>query len=197
MFKIKNWKEHQPNLRKDRNVIWIKVYRRLLEDFDYQNLTDTNKATLIELWLIASEDQGSLPEINEICFRLRRDKPFIIKQLQQLSSFVLQDVDKKLPKVKQNVSLDIDIDVDIKKNRVEVDNGFELFWNNYPKKTNKHKAELAWIKHKPNIDLVLKTLTWQKQSKDWFADNGKFIPYPTTWINSKRWLDEPDEGVTF
>ena len=171
------------------------MYRRLLEDFDYQNLTDTNKATLIELWLIASEDQGSLPEINEICFRLRRDKPFIIKQLQQLSSFVLQDVDKKLPKVKQNVSLDID--VDIKKNRVEVDNGFELFWNNYPRKTNKHKAELAWIKHKPNIDLVLKTLTWQKQSKDWFADNGKFIPYPTTWINSKRWLDEPAEGVTF
>tara|TARA_R100000544_G_scaffold29061_2_gene15494 strand:+ start:833 stop:1426 length:594 start_codon:yes stop_codon:yes gene_type:complete len=197
MFKIKNWKEHQPNLRKDRNVIWIKVYRRLLEDFDYQNLTDTNKATLIELWLIASEDQGSLPEINEICFRLRRDKPFIIKQLQQLSSFVLQDVDKKLPKVKQNVSLDIDVDIDIKKNRVEVDNGFELFWNNYPKKVGKGKAEIAWIKHSPNIDLVLKTLTWQKESKEWFKENGAFIPHPTTYINGKRWLDEKTEGGTF
>ena len=195
MYKIKNWKEHQPNLRKDRNTIWIKVYRRLLEDFDYQNLTDTNKATLIELWLIASEDQGSLPEINEICFRLRRDKPFIIKQLQQLSSFVLQDVDKMSTTCQKNVSLDID--VDIKKKRVEVDNGFELFWNNYPRKTNKHKAELAWTKHKPNIDLVLKTLTWQKESKDWFADNGKFIPHATTWINGKRWLDERTMGLHF
>ena len=117
MYKIKNWKEHQPNLRKDRNTIWIKVYRRLLEDFDYQNLTDTNKATLIELWLIASEDQGSLPEINEICFRLRKDKPFIIKQLQQLSSFVLQDVDKMSTTCQKNVSLDVDVDVDIKKKK--------------------------------------------------------------------------------
>ena len=197
MYKIKNWKEHQPNLRKDRNTIWIKVYRRLLEDFDYQNLTDTNKATLIELWLIASEDQGSLPEINEICFRLRKDKPFIIKQLQQLSSFVLQDVDKMSTTCQKNVSLDVDVDVDIKKKKEEVDNGFELFWNNYPKKVGKGKAEIAWIKHKPNIDLVLKTLTWQKESKEWFKENGAFIPHPTTYINGTRWLDEKTEGGTF
>ena len=95
-----------------------------------------------------------------------------------------------MPRVRVRVEKEIE-------KEIEVDNGFELFWNNYPKKVGKGKAEIAWIKHRPNIDLVLKTLTWQNQSHDWFADNGKFIPYPTTWINAKRWLDEPDEGVTF
>ena len=68
MYKIKNWQEFQPPLRSDRNVIWIKLYRKLLDDFDWSNLTDSNKATLIELWLLASENEGKLPDINEISF---------------------------------------------------------------------------------------------------------------------------------
>ena len=90
MYKIKNWDEHQPSLRPDRNVIWIKVYRRILEDYDWGNLSDSNKATLIELWLLASENEGNLPKVEEIAFRLRRDKSFINKQLNELSSFVLE-----------------------------------------------------------------------------------------------------------
>jgi len=199
MFKIKNWEEHQPSLRPDRNVIWIKVYRKILDDFKWNNLTDSNKATLIELWLLSSENEGNLPDVEEIAFRLRKDKSFINKQLDQLSLFVLQVGNKSLPSRQQVGSLEVEKSKSKSKskNRVEIDNGFNLFWSSYPRKTNRHKAELAWIKHKPNLDLVLKTLAWQKESKEWFSENGKFIPYPTTWINAKRWLDEPDEGVTF
>jgi len=146
------------------------------------------------LWLLASEKEGTLPSVDEISYRLRKDKSFINKQLNQLATFVLRDdadtLPNRLPRVRVRVEKEIE-------KEIEVDNGFELFWNNYPKKVGKGKAELAWAKHKPNIDLVLKTLTWQKESKDWFADNGKFIPHATTWINGKRWLDEKDEGVTF
>ena len=38
MFKIKNWEEFQPPLRADRNVIWIKLYRKILDDFNWSNL---------------------------------------------------------------------------------------------------------------------------------------------------------------
>ena len=69
MFKIKNWQEFQPPLRPDRNVIWIKLYRKILDDFDWSNLTDSNKATLIELWLLASEKEGTLPSVDEISYR--------------------------------------------------------------------------------------------------------------------------------
>jgi len=194
MYKIKNWEEFQPPLRPDRNVIWIKLYRKVLDDFNWSNLTDSNKATLIELWLLASEKEGNLPAVDEIAFRLRRDKSFINKQLEQLSSFVLRDdadtLPTRLPRVRVRVEKELE-------KEIEVDNGFDLFWKNYPKRIGKGKAQLAWKKHKPDIDEVLKTLFWQLESKEWFNENGKFIPHPTTWINAKRWLDEPTEVQTF
>ena len=81
--------------------------------------------------------------------------------------------------------------------RTGVDDGFDLFWNSYPKKVGKGKAEEAWQKHQPNLETVLKTLSWQKGSKQWFKENGTYIPNPTTYINQKRWLDEPTEEVIF
>ena len=196
MYKIKNWQEFQPPLRSDRNVIWIKLYRKLLDDFDWSNLTDSNKATLIELWLLASENEGKLPDINEISFRLRKDKSFINKQIEQLASFVLQDVAEVLPTRLPRVRVRVRVEKELEKEK-EVDNGFDLFWNTYPRKVGKGKAEEAWVKHKPNVEDVIKTLTWQKESKQWFKDNGTYIPNPTTYINQKRWLDEPTEEVTF
>jgi hypothetical protein len=59
------------------------------------------------------------------------------------------------------------------------------------------KAQIAWKKHKPNIDIVVKTLTWQKDSKQWYKQDGEFIPNPATYINQHRWKDEPTEEVTF
>jgi len=191
---IKNWKQFQPPLRSDRNVIWIKLYRKILDDFEWSNLTDSNKATLIELWLLASENEGNLPSVDEISFRLRKDKSFITKQLEQLASFVLQDVAEVLPNRLPRVRVRVEKELEKEK---EVDNGFDLFWNTYPRKVGKGKAEEAWVKHKPNVEDVLKTLTWQKESKQWFKDNGTYIPNPTTYINQKRWLDEPTEEVTF
>ena len=197
MYKIKNWDEHQPSLRPDRNVIWIKVYRRILEDYDWGNLSDSNKATLIELWLLASENEGNLPKVEEIAFRLRRDKSFINKQLNELSSFVLPVADDSATSRQQVGSLEVEVEVDKSRGRVEIDDGFDIFWNSYPRKVGKGKAHEAWKKHKPEIDNVLKTLEWQKESKEWFKENGTFIPHPTSWINGKRWLDEPQEEVTF
>jgi hypothetical protein len=197
MYKIKNWDEHQPSLRPDRNVIWIKVYRRILEDYDWGNLTDSNKATLIELWLLASENEGNLPKVEEIAYRLRKDKSFINKQLSDLSSFVLPVGNKSATSRQEVGSLEVEVEVDKSRGRVEVDDGFNIFWNMYPRKVAMGKAQIAWKKHKPNIDIVVKTLTWQKDSKQWYKQDGEFIPNPATYINQHRWKDEPTEEVTF
>ena len=197
MYKIKNWDEHQPSLRPDRNVIWIKVYRRILEDYDWGNLSDSNKATLIELWLLASENEGNLPKVEEIAFRLRRDKSFINKQLNELSSFVLPFADDSATSRQQVGSLEVEVEVDKSRGRVEIDDGFNIFWNMYPRKVGRGKAEIAWKKHKPNIDNVVNTLAWQKNSKQWYKQDGDFIPNPATYISQHRWKDEPTEEVTF
>ena len=71
---------------------------------------------------------------------------------------------------------------------------FVEFWNAYPRKVARSDAQNAWKKLKPNPDLlalILTALEVQAQSADWLKDGGKFIPYPATWLNGRRWDDEP------
>jgi hypothetical protein len=74
---------------------------------------------------------------------------------------------------------------------------FELFYKQYPKKVAPQKAKQAWKKIRPNIEVVLQALAWQKQSKQWFEKGGQFIPNPATWINGHQFLNKPPEQVTF
>lgn len=73
---------------------------------------------------------------------------------------------------------------------------FEEFWSVYPKKKAKEAAKKAWVKLKPDetlgktiITAVLKTVN----TADWKKDNGKYIPYPATYLNGKRWEDEGND----
>ena len=70
---------------------------------------------------------------------------------------------------------------------------FETFYKAYPRKVGKSYTEKWFTKNKPNdelFDLIMRKLEMFKKSPDWFKDNGQFIPYPTTWLNQKRWEDE-------
>ena len=73
---------------------------------------------------------------------------------------------------------------------------FEAFWSAYPKKKAKVTARKVWAKLKPDATLcaiLLAALERQKQCESWQRDNGRYIPYPTTWLNQCRWEDEMDE----
>jgi hypothetical protein len=67
---------------------------------------------------------------------------------------------------------------------------FEDFWYKYPKKVGKQEAVKAWKKSKPDILKVIDALNWQIPSKQWQAENGKYIPNPATYLNQGRWEDE-------
>jgi hypothetical protein len=73
---------------------------------------------------------------------------------------------------------------------------FITFWTAYPKKIGRGAAEKAWGKAHVNGELesVLAALAVQKCSAQWKKNGGEFIPNPSTWINQKRWLDEPDNA---
>lgn len=71
--------------------------------------------------------------------------------------------------------------------------GFERFWQTYPRKVAKVQALKAWSKLKPNeelLNVILSALEREKQSFQWRKDNGQFIPYPATWLNGRRWEDD-------
>lgn len=85
----------------------------------------------------------------------------------------------------------------ITNNHIDILSDFDDFWSLYPKKIGKNAARKAWNKTRPNIEVVIKALQWQKESKQWFEKGGQFVPNPATWINQHRWDDEPPEQVTF
>lgn len=74
-----------------------------------------------------------------------------------------------------------------------IPDGFEVFWIAYPKKRSKVTAERAWRKLAPSPELlqrVLDAIAMQRNSEEWRKDNGRYVPYPATWLNAKRWQDE-------
>ena len=71
------------------------------------------------------------------------------------------------------------------------DASFSTFWNAYPRKVGKGAAQKAFSKIKVPLTVLLSALEQQKQSDQWKRDGGRYIPYPATWLNQKRWEDEP------
>lgn len=70
---------------------------------------------------------------------------------------------------------------------------FDKFWQAYPKKVSKKEAQKSWKKINPSLELfekILKALEMVKQTEQWKKDNGKYVPYPATWLNQERWTDE-------
>lgn len=37
---------------------------------------------------------------------------------------------------------------------------------------------------------IIDSLEQFRGCKDWLKENGQYIPYPSTWLNQKRWEDE-------
>ena len=68
---------------------------------------------------------------------------------------------------------------------------FEEFYQAYPKHLKKAEVEKWFYKNKPD-ETLFKTIMTQlekfKDSKEW--KQTQYIPYPSTWLNQKRWEDE-------
>lgn len=71
--------------------------------------------------------------------------------------------------------------------------GFEAFWEAYPRKTAKADALKAWSKLSPDEPLravILAAVQAQSLSDEWTRDGGRFVPHGATWLNGRRWEDE-------
>ena len=78
--------------------------------------------------------------------------------------------------------------------RADGDQRFDLFWTAYPNKKAKIQARKAFEGLSPSEDLlgrILSAISEQARSDQWTKDRGAFIPYPASWLNAKRWEDEP------
>lgn len=111
-----------------------------------------------------------------------------VKRFRERSSNVSETVIETRP--------DTDTDTDTKqikkhtkKKSPSVD-GFDLFWNEYPRKIGRGLAVKAWSKAiaKSSSDDIRSALARWKASRDFPAEE-KYIPHASTWLNAERWLD--------
>ena len=192
-MKVKGWEDFQHY--KDRSPPWIKLHKTLLDNYEYQCLPIASKALAPMLWLLASEKiNGEFDgDIKKLAFRLRWPEKDILDGIKPLISggFIIDD-STMLAKCLQRAMPETETEGEKEtKKRHTSSEKFDQFWKSYPKKVGKGFAEKAWEKQKPDLNLVLKSLEWQKESEQWKKDGGQFIPNPATYLNQRRWEDEP------
>lgn len=91
-IRIRNWSKHQHF--KDRTPPWIKLYREILDDPDWHDLSGDDAKLLVGLWLVASEDEtrtGALPDLRKLAFRLRISEDELNQRLTRLSTWLERD----------------------------------------------------------------------------------------------------------
>ena len=75
----------------------------------------------------------------------------------------------------------------------------DRFWPAYPRKVGREAAFKAFVKLKPDaalLGVMLNALAKQTASESWLGDK-QFIPHGATWLNGKRWQDDPDASGNY
>jgi len=153
-MKIKNWSKFQHF--KDRKPPWVKLYRDVLDDMEWYELDPLASKVLVMCWLIASEDDGRLPNSKTLAFRLRMTEKQTIECLNKLSHWLEQDDINEIAKQHQVDSLEKEIETkeETKKETKKIATVVacprdfdESLWNDWLKIRKSKKApltETAW-----------------------------------------------------
>lgn len=103
----------------------------------------------------------------------------------------------------QEVEVEVETEVEVEKKTPSPTKGvggelgsaeFREFWSAYPKKVDRLETVKVWVKGLLDGKLgeILAGLECWKRTEQW-QDVDK-IPYPSTWLNKRRWKDAPQAG---
>jgi len=100
IWRFKNWERFQHY--KLRTPPWIKLHRGLIDDLDYHGMPALSAKLLPLAWLLASENDGALPDIKTLAFRLRISVNDAKKALIDWAPYMEQHASNMLAECKQN-----------------------------------------------------------------------------------------------
>jgi hypothetical protein len=185
-MKIKNWTKFQHF--KDRRPPWVKLYRDILDDLEWHELDPLAAKVLVMLWLIASEDEGRIPDTKTLAFRLRlteiKTKEIVIK----LSHWLEQDDINVISDRYQDDPLERETETETKKEkktlgkRLASDFSFPKEWEDFCQQT---RPELS------------PTETFDKFRDYWIAQAGQKgvkLDWFATWRNWVRSTNAPKQN---
>ena len=73
---------------------------------------------------------------------------------------------------------------------------FEQCYAAYPRHEGRQTALKAWQKLAPSsgeIAAILAAIAWQRRLPRWLEEGGKYVPHFATYLNNRRWEDEPPQ----
>ena len=190
-MKIKNWSKFQHF--KDRRPPWVKLYRDLLDDPDWHELDAEAAKILVSLWLLASEDEdqeGKLPDVKRIAFRLRIPVNKVNQALTKLEHWLYHDDINAISERYQLDAPETETETYTEKEKEkDMAYGFDEFWAIYERKGNKVQSLKAWRKIKPSIELQLQIYDAARIYVRATPDK-QFRKDASTWLNNQCWNDE-------
>ncbi len=205
----KNWNEFQHY--KDRSPIWIKLHRKLLDDFTFSRLPVASRALAPMLWLLASEyDDGKITATNEeMAFRFRMTDADMVEAINPLIDAGFFIADSKplarrkrvaMPEKRREETQDkTETEGEEKESSLRsVDDfpadAFDLFWKAYPHKIGKAAALKAFkAARKTGVAWATLIIAVNRYIADKPPDRAWCNP--ATWLNGGRWDDQPAPHV--
>ena len=182
-MKIKNWTKFQHF--KDRKPPWVKLYRDLLDDIEWHELDPVAAKVLTMLWLIASEDDGNIPELKILSFRLRMPLKTTKDCITKLNHWLEQDDINVISNGYQSDSLETETERETKKEKeedapfgvsIEVWNDFvkhrkaikTLVTENVIKSIDKEAQKAGWTLEQALSEIVARG--WRGFKAEWVKD---------------------------
>jgi hypothetical protein len=185
-MKIKNWTKFQHF--KDRRPPWVKLYRDILDDIEWHELDPLAAKVLVMLWLIASEDEGRIPDTKTLAFRLRLTEVKTKEVVNKLSHWLEQDDINVISDVYQHDPLETERETETEKDknkrgsRLALDFCLTKEWEQFCQQT---RPELSPVKTFDQFKDYWIAQAGQKGVKlDWFA----------TWRNWVRSTNAPKQN---
>jgi hypothetical protein len=155
-MQIKNWKKFQHF--KDRKPPWVKLYRDLLDDIEWFELDPKAAKVLIMLWLIASEDEGNIPPVKQLAFRLRMSEKETEVCISKLSHWLEQGDNEVISTRYQD---------DAPETERETETEIETECISPPSGEPEDKTGLPKCNHKAVVDLYHKHLPTLRKVEVW------------------------------
>lgn len=193
-LKIRNWDKYQHY--KDRNPPWVKLHSDILENYEFHQLSDSDRYHAIAIMLLASRTSNKIPYDNKwVASKISSTTKVDLDRLISVEFLTWYDLDSRVlasgeqdatQRQRQRQSRD----------REEKDighlNGFSKFWELYPRKKNKQQALKAWKPLSKNERGKATSHVGNQIESEWLSKDLQYIPYPASYLNAKRWEDEPD-----
>ncbi|AOF90211.1 hypothetical protein [Sinorhizobium sp. RAC02] len=206
-LRVRNWEQFQHY--KDRNPPWIKLHFALLASEDWVTLDDASKLLAIVCMLIASRNNGEVPNnpayLKRVAYldKVPKLEPLIscgfLENLQAPASTMQAPASAAQADARPETETDTDTDnkKDIPSSRgkramvdEEIRTEFEKqFWPVYPRKVDKQDALKAFAKARSLTPLEIILDALKSYSREVEGKEPQFVRHAARWLNAQPWDD--------